>query len=68
MSVGGGSFLLASLLFASLLFSSCAETRTPAPCRFTDEYVIATTAPRIESLDLALEARRDGLPRRGYVI
>ena len=58
----------ASLAIASLFFASCAETRTPAPCRFNDEYVLATTAPRIESLDVALEATRDGLPQRGYVV
>gem|GEM_PF-1881284 len=59
---------IAALLLTSLSIAACAETRTPAPCRFADEYVLATTAPRIESLDLALEAPRSGLPQRGYVV
>ena len=59
--------LLLVILATAPLFA-CAEDAPPAPCRFADEHLVATTTPRVEALDLALEVPRSGLPQRGFVV
>lgn len=58
----------AALLSLAALLAACDGPRVPPPCRFRPEHLLATTTPRIDALDLALEVRASGLPRRGYVV
>jgi hypothetical protein len=56
------------LVFIGLLLAACDAAPTPPPCRFRPDHILATTTPRVDALDLALEVRASGLPRRGYVV